>query len=102
MASGVQALGGSLTPFPRPKAQGVLVTQGAYRWVRHPIYTGLVLLLLGGGGLTGHGGRLGVAVGSLLFFSRKAVVEEGWLGSQFPDYAAYRQQVPARLVPGLW
>ena len=38
---------GSFTPFPSPKPQGKLVNSGIYKLVRHPIYTGLIVLSLG-------------------------------------------------------
>ncbi|HAA79546.1 MAG TPA: isoprenylcysteine carboxylmethyltransferase family protein, partial [Microbacteriaceae bacterium] len=50
-------LGRSLTPLPIPKSDGELVTDGLYRFARHPIYTGVLItacgLLLAGASL-GH------------------------------------------------
>ena len=46
---GVQALGESFTPNPRPLEAGELVETGIYRSVRHPIYGGFVLGALGWG-----------------------------------------------------
>src|SRR5438445_4405199 len=40
-------LGRSFTPFPRPVPQGQLVTTGAYRFVRHPIYFAVLIGCLG-------------------------------------------------------
>jgi protein-S-isoprenylcysteine O-methyltransferase Ste14 len=40
-------LGRNLTPFPRPRPGGDLVTRGIYRHARHPIYGGVLLLGLG-------------------------------------------------------
>ena len=40
---GVQALGSSFTPNPRPLERGELVQSGIYTSVRHPIYGGVVL-----------------------------------------------------------
>ena len=39
---GSMDLGNSLTPFPKPRADNVLKTEGAYQVVRHPMYAGLV------------------------------------------------------------
>src|SRR5476651_2191042 len=39
-------LGSALTPLPLPNGAG-LAARGAYRWVRHPIYTGVILACLG-------------------------------------------------------
>ncbi len=40
-------LGRSLTPLPRPVRDGGLVETGPYRVVRHPIYSGLLVLASG-------------------------------------------------------
>ena len=37
---GVQSIGDSITPFPVPKDAGELVVDGAYAYVRHPMYSG--------------------------------------------------------------
>ena len=41
------ALGRALTPFTRPRENAQLRTHGIYRWVRHPIYVGLIVAALG-------------------------------------------------------
>ena len=38
---GQQTLGDSLTPFPVPRDGAELVTDGAYSYTRHPMYTGV-------------------------------------------------------------
>lgn len=35
--AGQQALGTNLTPFPKPRDSGTLVTEGAFEYVRHPM-----------------------------------------------------------------
>jgi protein-S-isoprenylcysteine O-methyltransferase Ste14 len=102
LRAGLRALGSSLSPFPRPKAAAVLVTDGVYRRIRHPIYTGVVLLLIGLGMITGNLARIALGGLSLLYFNRKAALEERWLAERFPAYAEYRHQVRWRLLPGLW
>lgn len=37
----------SLTAMPEPKAHAPLITHGIYRFIRHPMYTALLLLALG-------------------------------------------------------
>jgi protein-S-isoprenylcysteine O-methyltransferase Ste14 len=75
-----------------------LVQQGPYRWVRHPIYSGLLLMFLGTGLLRD---RLSFVVGFMFFFSGlwiKLRQEERLLMKHFPEYASYESRVKA-LVP---
>ena len=99
--AGLLSLGRNLTPFPRPKADAMIVTGGAYQWVRHPMYAGMTLMLLGLGTVTANLSRVVLGIGTLVFFDRKAALEERWLDERFADYKSYRQQVRWRLLPGL-
>jgi len=99
--NGLLCLGGSLTPYPRPKHEALLVTRGVYSQVRHPIYAGITFLLLGIGMMSGNLARVILAAIGLLFFDRKATLEEKWLEERFPAYPAYRERVRARLLPGI-
>ena len=76
-------------------------TSGPYGITRHPIYTGLLGMLLGSM-LVAGGGRLIVAFPVyLMLVEIKIRVEERLMLAEFPDgYPRYRQQVP-QLVPGL-
>ena len=79
-----------------------LITGGPYSVVRHPIYTGLLVGLLGCALALGEWRGL-VAVG-LVFITllRKLRLEERWLHEQFGEsYANYSKQVSA-LVPFLF
>ena len=42
-----RALGSSMTPFPRPARGGQLVDNGPYAFVRHPVYSGGILVFGG-------------------------------------------------------
>jgi protein-S-isoprenylcysteine O-methyltransferase Ste14 len=91
---GVRSLGRNLTPGTEPPAGAELVTTGAYAHVRHPIYTGAVLLLAGYT-LVWSNWTLALLIGAtaLAFFKAKAGREERWLVARFPEYRAYRQRV---------
>jgi protein-S-isoprenylcysteine O-methyltransferase Ste14 len=95
---GMLALGANLSPFPKPIEGGALVTSGVYRWVRHPIYTGLILGTLGWS--MWHANLLGVGLAAVLFifFDLKSRREERWLMEAYPGYAKYRQRV-RKLIP---
>jgi len=76
-----------------------LIRTGPYRFVRHPIYTGLLVMCLGSaieiGRLRGLLGLLAVGIG----FWIKLKQEERLMMRHFPDeYRVYRRQVKA-LVP---
>ena len=78
-----------------------LRTDGPYAVTRHPIYTGMLGMLLGSVLLAGAGRALLLVPVGLVFFEVKLHLEERLLSEAFPeDYARYRRRVP-RLVPGL-
>jgi len=85
-------LGRSLTALPIPKNDGQLVTTGLYRWVRHPIYTGVVLAALG---LMVAGASVAHLVGFLALYvvlMTKAQLEEKLLAERYQEYEAYAQR----------
>ncbi|KVE38274.1 methyltransferase family protein [Burkholderia sp. TSV86] len=79
-----------------------LIRSGPYALVRHPIYTGCLLALVGDVMIGGvWRGVLGIV---LIFASLayKVRVEESWLTGHFGNaYAQYRREVAA-LIPGLY
>jgi protein-S-isoprenylcysteine O-methyltransferase Ste14 len=96
--AGVIALGRNLTPVPHPRDNATLVQAGAYRLVRHPLYSGGLLMALGWA-LRVHGWlTLALVVITAVFMDIKARREERWLLAKFPEYAAYRKRV-RRLIP---
>jgi protein-S-isoprenylcysteine O-methyltransferase Ste14 len=76
-----------------------LIVSGPYRWVRHPIYTGILVALAGTALAVGEWrGVLAVAVAAVAFW-RKLTIEEAVMRRQFGEaYAEYAARVPA-LVP---
>lgn len=101
LAQSALNLGRSLTPLPRPKPDGELVTSGAYRFVRHPIYLGVLLACLGVSLATASPLRLGLTVLLFVFFDMKARKEERWLAERYPEYARYRERVK-KLIPWIY
>lgn len=94
------ALGRSLTPSPIPKADGQLVTGGVYGLVRHPIYSGLLVLGLGLVAIGASLLHLLAWVALLSILVAKARFEDLMLLGQYPGYRDYAARV-GRLVPGL-
>jgi protein-S-isoprenylcysteine O-methyltransferase Ste14 len=93
-----RALGAGLTPFPRPAERAALVEDGAYRVVRHPIYSGGILFFSGISLALSPWALAGTVVLTVVW-ALKARVEERLLEERFPGYGAYRSRVPYRLVP---
>jgi protein-S-isoprenylcysteine O-methyltransferase Ste14 len=96
---GVRALGPSLTPGIEPLPTARLITTGPYAHVRHPIYTGAVLLLTGYA-LSWSNWTLAVLVALLTrtYFEAKAKAEERWLIQRFPEYQGYMRYVQRRVL----
>lgn len=91
-------LGPALTPLPIPKNGADLVTSGLYRWVRHPIYTGVLLAAVG---LVIWGASLAHIIGLLALYAvlfAKSVGEEKMLAQRHEGYAEYALTT-GRLVP---
>ena len=76
-----------------------LVRSGPYRVTRHPIYTGILLGLLGSALALGEVRGLVAVALALVAYKRKSATEELWLEQEFGEhYAAYRREVKA-LIP---
>lgn len=79
-----------------------VVSTGVYGFVRHPMYLGASLWFVGGALLVGS--AAGLLVGAIMtclvvvrIFGEERVLLQGLEG-----YAAYREKVRFRLVPGIW
>ncbi len=93
-------LGRELRAHPAPSPTAVLRVDGPYRLVRHPIYSGL-LLLAGGLAVVSATVRAAAAFVALVaVLSLKARVEERLLAERFPEYRDYARRTP-RFLPRL-
>lgn len=94
-------LGRQLVPQPSPVRDGTLIDTGLYGAVRHPIYTGVLLLIAGSViRVLSVAGAL-LIIGSAVFFDRKSAYEESLLADAYVDYDDYRRRVPWKLLPGV-
>lgn len=100
LVAGTLGLGRSLTPNPVPLADGRLQTGGLYAFVRHPIYTGVMAIVVGVCLGSGSIVRAILGVTTILFFNVKARWEESRLARHYPEYRAYAAVVP-RFLPRL-
>ncbi len=92
-------LGGNWSGTVTLKQGHELIRSGPYRWVRHPIYTGLLIAVLGSAVALGQ--WRGLLALALIFVAlvRKISIEERFLTQQFgAAYGRYQQEVPA-LIP---
>ena len=101
LLGGGAGLGRQLTPFPRPVADGALRRDGVYGLVRHPMYGGALLLILGWALLSSPLVLLPLALAAVFLYA-KSRREEAWLVAQHPGYSEYRRQVPRRFIPWVW
>jgi protein-S-isoprenylcysteine O-methyltransferase Ste14 len=79
-----------------------VVTAGPYRYIRHPMYLGNIILFTG----------IPLALGSLrglipgglivLLFSARTALEDRMLKRELHGYAEYATRVRFRLLPGIW
>lgn len=91
-------LSDSLSPFPRPKKNGRLITSGLYSYIRHPIYTGILIFLFFLALYFGSGYKLGIVFLLVMLFWFKSEYEEAQLCSKYPNYNNYRK-LTGRFLP---
>jgi protein-S-isoprenylcysteine O-methyltransferase Ste14 len=96
------SLGTMWSMAPMVKGDHQLRTRGPYAVTRHPIYTGLLGMLLGATLLSGIGQWIVLFPVGLILVEVKIRMEEHLMLAAFPDdYPRYRHQVP-QLIPGLY
>jgi len=95
-------LGGNWSGWVVLKEQHELIDRGPYAFVRHPIYTGVLLMVIGT--MTFWGTRDGVILFAIMVAGLivKAQREERLLTTHFPEYPRYCARVRARLIPFLF
>lgn len=81
-------------------AQRDIITRGAYGFVRHPIYTGLILSYVGFSLRMFSPRNVTMALLGIGLIVLKSFIEEGFL-RQAPEYANYMDRVRWRWFPGL-
>ncbi len=98
MLWGGRTLGRLLTPFPSPR--GKHLERGPYRFVRHPIYGGVIAVAVGAA-LVYSPVALAPASALVPYFLFKARYEERLLAQADPGYGEYLGRVRKRFFPGL-
>lgn len=82
----------NITAFPTPKADAVLLQNGLYRYVRHPMYTALFLAAVGFSFWHADPWKFGISLLLLGLFEVKSRYEENMLSKVFPGYLDYKNK----------
>lgn len=88
----------NVMPIPRDDAQ--LVVSGIYAYVRHPIYSSVLLVAFGIALLHGHIVLFAIAAALYALLDAKSRYEEHFLIDKYPDYADY-MTMTGRFIPPL-
>ncbi len=91
---------GNFNIRPTLKARAALVVHGPYRWVRHPMYTAVLLAAGAAAWVSGQGADALAVLVLLCVLWAKAGIEERALLQRFAQYPAYRSRT-SRFVPWL-
>ena len=79
----------NLSPFPSPMPNSPLLTNGLFKYVRHPIYTGIILIAFSFALLKVSIFKLIIAFLLTLLFYFKSKYEESLLAEKFENYSIY-------------
>ena len=92
---------GNFNIRPEVKTAARLITSGLYRFVRHPMYSALLLFLLAWIVAAVSPMKFGLWISLLLVLSVKASYEEQLLRQHFSEYTEYANKTK-RFIPLLW
>lgn len=81
----------NLTPFPTPKQNCTLINTGLYQYIRHPIYTGIIICTIGFGVYNQNVWRIIIGVVLWILFYFKSIYEEKMLIKKFRQYVDYKK-----------
>ena len=88
----------SLTAMPLPKEHGKLATDGLYKFVRHPMYTSVLVFSLGLALSSGEVYKYLLVISLYVLFNYKTRYEEVYLARKYAGYKEYSKSTP-RFIP---
>jgi protein-S-isoprenylcysteine O-methyltransferase Ste14 len=81
-----------LSPFPTPVPNGKLITSGAYKLARHPIYTAIILGGLGYALYLTSWYKMVITLVLLILFYYKSKYKEKLLTKNYSEYTTYKKK----------
>jgi len=81
-----------ISVMPETNQHTVLVTNGPYRWIRHPMYLAVVVFCAGFLWQSFAWWKLLLWLVLVVVVTMKAILEERFLLRRFDDYATYKQR----------
>ncbi len=100
-ATGVNAFFSQVVRIQTERGHTV-VNSGPYRYVRHPAYTGAILLVLGAPLMLGSWWALIPGIICAVLMIVRTSLEDKTLLAELPGYTDYAQRTRYRLLPGVW
>jgi protein-S-isoprenylcysteine O-methyltransferase Ste14 len=79
-----------------------VIASGPYRFVRHPMYVGLILLHASMALVLGSMWTLALAAVITILFLWRTALEDQTLRQELPGYEEYTTVTRYRLMPGIW
>jgi len=79
-----------------------VISSGPYRYVRHPAYVGMILVVLGAPIMLSSWWALIPGILSALIVIVRTKLEDQTLQAELSGYAEYAQHTRYRLAPGIW
>jgi protein-S-isoprenylcysteine O-methyltransferase Ste14 len=77
-------------------------TTGPYRFIRHPMYVGVIFALISIPLSLGSYYALILSASAIILFIIRTALEDKTLRAELPGYKDYAQKVRYRLFPGIW
>ena len=96
-----RALGRNFRVYAAPRRSGTLVTSGIYSTMRHPMYTGVILMFLGYLLFFGSIVSVPLWLGFTMLYVIKSIKEERILADRFKGYEEYRRRT-RKFVPYIY
>lgn len=81
-----------LSPFPTPVTNSKLITTGAYKIARHPIYTAIMFIGFGYALYQASWFKILITLVLLILFYFKSQYEEKLLIDKFSEYSSYKKK----------